>query len=69
VLCVDFRNLNALLKKDNCPFPNMENMLQRIWGYGMMSMLDGFSGYNQDLVKKDDQHKTTFTTPWGTFKY
>ena len=32
-------------------------------------MLDGFSGYNQVLVFPEDQHKTTFTTPWGTFMY
>jgi hypothetical protein len=34
-----------------------------------MSMLDGFFGYNQVLVNKEDQNKTTFTTPWGTFAY
>ena len=28
-----------------------------------------FSGYNQVLVLPSDQHKTTFTTPWGTFMY
>ena len=32
-------------------------------------MLDGFSGYNQVRVKEEDRHKTTFTTPWGTFEY
>ena len=32
-------------------------------------MLDGFLGYNQILVHPDDQEKTTFTTPWGTFMY
>ena len=32
-------------------------------------MLDGFSGYNQILVHLDDQIKTSFTTPWGTFMY
>ena len=32
-------------------------------------MLDGFSGYNQILVHPDDQPKTNFTTPWGTFMY
>jgi len=47
----------------------METMLQRVIGSGMMSLLDGFSGYNQVWVKKEDRHKTTFTTPWGTFKY
>ena len=34
-----------------------------------MSMLDGFYGYNQVLLKREDQLKTTFSTPWGTFMY
>jgi hypothetical protein len=34
-----------------------------------MSFLDGFSGYNQVDVHPDDQEKTAFTTPWGTFMY
>ena len=49
--------------------PDMETLLQRVTGSRMMSMLDGFSGYNQVLVNKEDQHKTTFTTPWGTYKF
>ena len=32
-------------------------------------MFDGFSGYNQVMLKKEDRHKTTFITPWGTFEY
>jgi hypothetical protein len=34
-----------------------------------MSMIDGFSGYNQVSVLPEDREKTTFTTPWGTFMY
>jgi ribonuclease HI/transposase InsO family protein len=68
-LCVDFRNLNQMSLKDNYPLPNMEHLLQRVTGAGMMSMLDGFSGYNQVLLKREDQLKTAFTTPWGTFMY
>jgi hypothetical protein len=34
-----------------------------------MSMIDGFSGYNQIAVSEHDKEKTTFTTPWGTFMY
>jgi hypothetical protein len=68
-ICVDFRNLNQASLKDNYPLPNMEYLLQRVTRAEMMSMLDGFSGYNQVLVKEDDQLKTTFTTPWGTYKY
>ena len=68
-LCVDFHNLNEMSLKDNYPLPNMEHLLQRVTGAGMMSMLDGLSGYNQVLLKREDQLKTVFTTPWGTFMY
>ena len=47
----------------------MENLLKRVSGASVMSFLDGFSGYNQVSVHPDDQDKTTFTTPWGTFMY
>jgi len=45
-LCVDFRDLNKESIKDNCPFPNMEMLLQQVIGSALMSMLDGFSRYN-----------------------
>jgi hypothetical protein len=31
--------------------------------------MDGFSGYNQIQIKPEEQHKTTFICPWGTFAY
>lgn len=68
-ICVDFRNLNQASLKDNYPLPVMDHLLQTVSGLEMMSMLDGFFGYNQIGVKQDDQHKTAFTTPWGTFAY
>ena len=34
-----------------------------------MPMMDGFSGYNQVLVKEEEEFKTTFTTPWETYVY
>ena len=47
----------------------MDHILQRVVGSQRMSMLDGFSGYNQVAVHPDDQENTTFTTPWGAFMY
>ena len=35
----------------------------------MMSLLDGFSSYNQIKVKRTNKYKTTFITRWGTFSY
>jgi ribonuclease HI len=68
-LCIDFRNLNKVSLKDNYPFPKMDHILQKVVGSSRISLLDGFSGYNQVLVHPEDQEKTTFTTPWGTFMY
>jgi hypothetical protein len=68
-LCVDFRNLNRSSKKDNYPLPKMEHILQRVIGTSRISMINGFSGYNQISVMPEDREKTTFTTPWGTFMY
>ena len=68
-LCVDFRNLNRVSEKDNYPVPPMEKILQQVSGSEMFSLLDGFSGYNQVLVSKTNQLKTTFRIPWGTYAY
>jgi ribonuclease HI len=68
-MCVDFRDLNRASIKDNFPLPNMEFLLQQVTGSTCMSMLDGFSGYNQVLVAEEDREKTTFITPWETYAY
>jgi hypothetical protein len=68
-LCVDFRNLNRSSKKDNYPLPKMEHILQRVIGSSRMSMIDGFSGYNQIYLFLEDRENTSFTTPWVTFMY
>jgi hypothetical protein len=68
-LCVDFRNLNQVSLEGKYALPNKENLLQRVIGVGILSMLVGFSGYNHFLVKEEDPLETTFTTAWGTYKY
>ena len=68
-LCVDFRNLNKSSLKDNYPLPKMDHVLEKVVGANRMSMINGFSGYNQISLNEHDKEKTTFTTPWGTFMY
>jgi hypothetical protein len=68
-LCVDFRNVNRASEKDNYHVPPMEQILQCVSGSETLSLLDGFSGYNQVLVAHEDQLKTTFRTKWGTYAY
>lgn len=44
-------------------------MLERLAGYAFYCFLDGYSGYNQIVIAPEDQEKTTFTCPFGTFTY
>jgi hypothetical protein len=62
-LCVDFSNLNRSSLKDNYPLPKMDHVLEKVVGDNIMSMIDGFSGYNQIVVHQDDKEKSAFTTP------
>ena len=55
--------------KYNYPLPKMDHILQKVVGASRMLMMDGFFGYNQVVVLLEDQKKTAFTTPWGTFMY
>ncbi|KAJ0681656.1 putative nucleotidyltransferase, Ribonuclease H [Helianthus annuus] len=44
-------------------------MLERLSGHKFYCFLDGFSGYFQIPIAPEDQAKTTFTCPYGTFAY
>nr|GEX24834.1 reverse transcriptase domain-containing protein [Tanacetum cinerariifolium] len=44
-------------------------MLERLAGNEFYCFLDSFLGYFQILIDPQDQEKTTFTCPYGTFAY
>jgi hypothetical protein len=44
-------------------------MLERLANHSFFCYLDGYSSYHQILIHLDDQSKTTFTCPYGTFAY
>ena len=66
-ICTDFCDLNRACPKDNFPTPFINQILDECVGSEVFSFMDGFSGYNQIQIKPEDQHKTTFICPWGTF--
>ena len=47
----------------------MDHVLEKVVRNNWISMIDGFSYYNQIVVHEYDKEKTVFTTPWGTFMY
>ena len=44
-------------------------MLERLSKHRHFCFLDDYSGFSQIPVSKEDQEKTTFTCPFGTFPY
>ncbi|KAK9042680.1 hypothetical protein V6N11_017746 [Hibiscus sabdariffa] len=44
-------------------------MLDRLAGKEFYCFLDGYSGYNQIAIAPEDQEKTTFTCPYGTYAF
>ena len=68
-VCMDYRKLNKVTKKDHFPFPYMDQMLDRLAGYSFYCFLDGYSGYNQIAISPEDYEKTIFTCPYGTFAF
>ncbi|GKC52001.1 reverse transcriptase domain-containing protein, partial [Tanacetum coccineum] len=68
-VCIDYRKLNDATRKDHFPLSFMDQMLERLAGNKYYCFLDGFSGYFQIPINPQDQEKTTFTRPYGTFAY
>jgi hypothetical protein len=44
-------------------------MLERLANHSFFFYLDGYSGYHQISIHLNNQSKTTFTSPYGTFAY
>ncbi|KAL4366223.1 hypothetical protein GQ457_05G020980 [Hibiscus cannabinus] len=68
-VCMDYRKLNKATRKDHFPLPFIDQMLDRLAGKQFYCFLDGYSGYNQIAIAPEDQSKTTFTCPYGTFAF
>ncbi|XP_058211593.1 uncharacterized protein LOC131323767 [Rhododendron vialii] len=68
-VCINYRKLNSSTRKDHFPLPFIDQILERVVGRAFYCFLDGYSGYNQIEVVMEDQEKTTFTCPYGTFAY
>jgi hypothetical protein len=68
-VCVNYKALNKVTKKDRYPLPFCEEILEEVAGHKMYTFGDGYKDYHQVKIALEDQLKTTFTTPWGTFCY
>ena len=68
-MCIDFTTLNKFCPKDKYPLPHIDTLVDAAAGSEMLSMLDCFLSYHQIFMKKSDEEKTSFTTPFSTYCY
>ncbi|CAA7400684.1 unnamed protein product [Spirodela intermedia] len=68
-VCIDYKKLNSVTRKDHFPLPFTNQILEKLVGKNFFCFLDGYFGYNQIYINPLDQEKITFTCPFGTFTF
>ncbi|RVW67249.1 Retrovirus-related Pol polyprotein from transposon 17.6 [Vitis vinifera] len=59
-VCIDYRKLNAVTRKDHFPLPFIDQVLERVSGHPFYCFLDGYSGYFQIEIDVEDQEKPLY---------
>ncbi|MBW0563681.1 hypothetical protein O181_103396, partial [Austropuccinia psidii MF-1] len=68
-LCVDYRKLNAVTRKNKYPVPPMNQLLTVFNGSSIFSKIDLRGAYNLLRIKDGDEHLTFFRTKYGSYEY
>jgi uncharacterized protein YqgQ len=68
-ICVDYKDLNKVCKKNPFGLPWIDRVLDSTSGCNLLSFLDCYSCYYQIPLKEEDQINTSFINPFGVFCY
>jgi transposase InsO family protein len=68
-MCIDYRALNAVTKKNGYPLPRIQELLTIIGRAKCLSKIDLVSGYWQVRLKPEDTSKSAFNTIWGKYEW
>lgn len=68
-ICVDFKQLNAAVKRPHCMLPNLEDIAPKLEGSQYFSTLDASGGFFQIPLDDDSSFLTTFITPFGKYRF
>jgi hypothetical protein len=68
-MCVDYRGLNKVTKKNRYPLPLISGLLEQLRSAKIFIKIDLRGAYNLVQVKEGDEWKTTFRTRYGHFEY
>ncbi|MCP4477845.1 MAG: hypothetical protein GY818_07115, partial [Planctomycetaceae bacterium] len=68
-LCVDYRKLNDVTKKDRYPLPHIKDTLDSIGNARFFSSFDMGNAFHQVPIRPEDREKTAFVIPGGFFQW
>jgi len=66
---MDFKDLNNACSKDDFLLIVTELLMDATTGFGALSFMDGFLGYNQIKMDPEDEDLMTFWIPQGMYYY
>nr|AAT93943.1 putative polyprotein [Oryza sativa Japonica Group] len=68
-MCIAYTDLNKACPKDPYPLPRIDQIVDSTAGCDLLCFLDAYSGYHQIRMAREDEEKTAFITPIGTYCY
>ena len=68
-LCVDYRELNKVTRKNKYPLPRINDLFDQLSGVRVFSQLDLAISFHQLRVEADSIAKTAFRTPSGFYEW
>lgn len=69
-LCIDYRDVNKISKKDAYPLPPMSNILDKLQRANYMSTIDLDQAFHQIPIERQSREVTAFSVPVrGHFQY
>lgn len=68
-LCVDYRGLNRITRKNRYPLPLIDSLLDRLREARYFTKLDLRGAYHLIRIAAGDEWKTAFRSRYGSFEY
>lgn len=59
-ICINYTNLNKTFPKDSFSLSKIDQLIDVISGYKLLSFMDGFLGYDQIRMAPKNEENTAF---------